>query len=101
MVAAALVLAYLMTMSKTIREPGMLTVTVAEAKAQLSEILHRVEAGEEVVVTRRGRPVARIGPAERQREPLPRAALEALQARARPLSRPSLELLLEEREEGR
>ena len=38
----------------------MSTVSLAEAKAKLSEILDKVEAGEEVVITRRGRPVARI-----------------------------------------
>ena len=32
--------------------------TVAEAKAHLSEILNRVEAGERVTITRRGTPVA-------------------------------------------
>ena len=30
------------------------------AKAQLSEVLDRVERGEEIVITRHGRPVARI-----------------------------------------
>ena len=35
---------------------------VAQAKARLSEILERVETGEEIVLTRRGRPVARLVP---------------------------------------
>ncbi len=35
-------------------------VSVAEAKAHLSEILDRVESGEEVVITRRGKVVARL-----------------------------------------
>lgn len=35
---------------------------VAELKAKLSEYLARVKAGEEVVVTERGRPVARLVP---------------------------------------
>jgi prevent-host-death family protein len=42
----------------------MVTVGVAELKAKLSEYLARVRAGEEIVVTDRGRPVARIGPAD-------------------------------------
>ena len=79
----------------------MLTVTLAQAKAQLSELLNKVEAGEEVIVTRRGRPVARIGPAPRQRQRLPLAALEALHAKSRPLEESSMDLLLEERSEGR
>jgi antitoxin (DNA-binding transcriptional repressor) of toxin-antitoxin stability system len=38
----------------------MRRVGVAEAKAQLSALLDAVEAGEEVVITRRGQPVARL-----------------------------------------
>jgi antitoxin (DNA-binding transcriptional repressor) of toxin-antitoxin stability system len=38
----------------------MQTVSVAEAKAHLSALLDAVEAGEEVVITRRGRPAARL-----------------------------------------
>lgn len=35
-----------------------------EAKTKLSALLDRVEAGQEVVITRRGKPVARLVPAE-------------------------------------
>ena len=38
----------------------MLTVNVHEAKTQLSRLLAQVEAGEEVVIARRGQPVARL-----------------------------------------
>jgi antitoxin (DNA-binding transcriptional repressor) of toxin-antitoxin stability system len=38
----------------------MRTVSLADAKARLSALLDAVEAGEEVVITRRGQPVARI-----------------------------------------
>lgn len=74
---------------------------MAEAKAQLSELLHKAETGEEVIVTRRGKPVARIGPATRQRQRLPLEELEALHAKGLPPYRPSMELLAEERDEGR
>ena len=37
-----------------------LTVNVQEAKTRLSELLARVEAGEEVVIARAGRPVAHL-----------------------------------------
>ena len=40
----------------------MTTCTVAEAKAHLSELLARVEGGEELIITRRGRPVANLCP---------------------------------------
>jgi prevent-host-death family protein len=33
-----------------------------EAKNKLSELLHRVERGEEVVITRRGKPIAKLAP---------------------------------------
>jgi prevent-host-death family protein len=33
------------------------TVSVAEAKAHLSELIAAAEAGEDVVITRRGRPI--------------------------------------------
>jgi antitoxin (DNA-binding transcriptional repressor) of toxin-antitoxin stability system len=38
----------------------MTTVNVYEAKTQLSQLLSRVEAGEEIIIARRGRPVARL-----------------------------------------
>jgi len=37
-------------------------VNVHEAKTHLSKLLERVEAGEEIVVARAGRPVARLVP---------------------------------------
>lgn len=42
----------------------MINVPVAEAKNRLSELISRVEAGEEIAVTRRGKPVVRLVPAE-------------------------------------
>jgi prevent-host-death family protein len=42
----------------------MVVTTIATLKASLSELLAGVKAGEEVVVTDRGRPVARIVPYE-------------------------------------
>ncbi|MFZ4626609.1 MAG: type II toxin-antitoxin system Phd/YefM family antitoxin, partial [Rhodoferax sp.] len=38
----------------------MQTVTVAQAKNQLSSLIHATELGEEVVLTRHGKPVARL-----------------------------------------
>jgi prevent-host-death family protein len=40
----------------------MTEVGAFEAKNTLSQLLDRVEAGEEIVITRRGRPVARLVP---------------------------------------
>ncbi len=47
----------------------MTTCTVAEAKAHLSELLARVENGEELVITRRGRPVANLSPIRPAKRP--------------------------------
>ena len=46
-----------------------MNVSVSEAKAQLTELVRRAEAGEEIVLTRRGRPVARIAPERPRRDP--------------------------------
>lgn len=40
------------------------SIGLFEAKTHLSEVVARVEAGEEVVITRHNRPVARIVPFE-------------------------------------
>ena len=42
------------------------TVNVYDAKTQLSQLLNRVEQGEEIVIARNGRPVARLAPLEPQ-----------------------------------
>lgn len=39
-----------------------MNVSVAEAKAKFSELVKRVEAGEEITVTRHGKVVARVVP---------------------------------------
>jgi prevent-host-death family protein len=42
-------------------------VNVYEAKSKLSALLVRVEAGDDVVIARHGRPVARLVPVDRDR----------------------------------
>lgn len=37
-------------------------VTVSDAKGQLTELVRRAEAGEEVLITRHGQPVVRLVP---------------------------------------
>jgi len=93
----------------------MLTTTIATLKASLSRLLAAVKAGEEVVVTDRGTPVARIVPyqsAGRRMDDLVRAGQirppgQTLQtdfwAREKPADPEGrmLAALLEERESGR
>ena len=53
-------------------------VTVAEAKAHLSELIERAERGEPVRITRRGKLVARLTGIERRAKPIDLDALRAL-----------------------
>jgi prevent-host-death family protein len=41
---------------------SMATVSISETKAKLSELLHRVKAGETITITDRGVPVAQLAP---------------------------------------
>jgi len=43
------------------------TVGVYDGKARFSELIDRAERGEEIVVTRHGKPVARVAPLEKVR----------------------------------
>jgi prevent-host-death family protein len=49
----------------------MKTVNIHQAKTQLSRLLKRVEAGEEIVLARAGKPVAKLVPmsTKKPREP--------------------------------
>jgi prevent-host-death family protein len=60
----------------------MKSISLADAKARLSEIVDRVEAGESIEITRRGKPAARLVPPERKREwkPVDLAMLAELQS---------------------
>ena len=49
--------------------PKSATVSLYEAKTRLSHLVDRALAGDEVVITRHGRPVARLLPAVRTRRP--------------------------------
>lgn len=61
------------------------TLTLREANQNFSRCVREVEAGEEFVITRNGRPVARLTPARAHRvlTERQRAALERLRAVAR------------------
>ena len=78
----------------------MVTVSLAQAKARLSELLDRVEAGREVVITRRGEAVAHLSAAAGPRKPLSLRKLAGFRATMPPLRRPAAELLREVRDEG-
>jgi prevent-host-death family protein len=58
----------------------MKSVAVAKLKASLSEYLARVKAGEEVIVTERGKPIAKIVPLGRDHADVPAHVLELARA---------------------
>ncbi len=63
----------------------MLQVAVNQAKNQLSALIHAAEEGEEVVLTRHGKPVVRLvaeasGVVKPSREELAQEAMERLRA---------------------
>jgi prevent-host-death family protein len=78
----------------------MVTVNLAQAKAHLSELLDKVEAGEDVVITRHGRAVAHISPVARPKKPLRFQELAEFRATMPRLRLPSADLLRESRDEG-
>lgn len=73
----------------------------SEAKTHFLRILDEVERGESVIITRHGKPVARISPhAETSRERVQRAvaSILAIRERTQPVS---LKEILSARDEGR
>jgi prevent-host-death family protein len=58
--------------------------SVVKAKAHFSEVLAKVEAGREVLITRRGTPVARMSAVEQPKKPLDLSAIDAFRERLRP-----------------
>jgi prevent-host-death family protein len=61
----------------------MAEIGVRELKARLSEHLRRAQAGERLVVTDRGRPIATLGPADDVEKPAHPAWLQQLAAEGR------------------
>ena len=56
----------------------MRAMSLAQAKAHLSELLNTVESGEEVVITRHGHPIARVVSASPLKQVLPLQRLAEL-----------------------
>lgn len=79
----------------------MQTIQASEAKTHFLRILDQVERGETVVITRHGRPVARITPQiEIDKERVQRASENIRELRKR-IGKMSLEEILSARDEGR
>ena len=57
---------------------GNRIVSLAESKAHLSELTDIAATGETVIITKRGKPVARLSKAEAPREPVDLGQLQRL-----------------------
>ena len=82
----------------------MVEIGAFEAKNTLGSLLDRVENGEEIIITRHGRRVARLVPSVSEKDTASAlAALERIRARARELKLGPFdwEELKKDRDEGR
>ncbi len=75
------------------------TVKVAEAKTHLSELLARVEAGEDFIIARGNDPIARLVAMDERRQRL--AAIEAVRALRAKTKSTSLQEIQDWKQEGR
>lgn len=74
--------------------------SLADAKARLSELVARAEAGETVEITRRGKPVARVVPTERKLEKVDVDRLRRLTDSLPWQDKSAVELIREMRDSG-
>jgi prevent-host-death family protein len=71
----------------------MNAINLADAKAHLSELIDRVEAGDSIDITRRGKRVARLTAAARPRKPIDAALLQSLTAAIPPQPQSATDLV--------
>jgi prevent-host-death family protein len=79
----------------------MSDVSLADAKAQLSELVERAAQGETVRITRRGKPVANLVAIRRAAKPIDHTALTALTASMRKQVEPSESWIRSMRDDAR
>lgn len=75
-------------------------VSVVQAKAHFSEILAQVEAGQDILITRRGLPIARLSGVEQAMQPLRLDAIDAFRAGLKPSAQQSADLIRRMRDES-
>lgn len=76
-------------------------VSVANAKAHLSELLDRVEAGESIEITRRGKPVARLSAILPPRKPVNVERLRELTSKMTPQKESTADFIKRMRDDER
>lgn len=79
----------------------MNAINLADAKAHLSELIDRVEAGDSIDITRRGKPVARLSAVASPRRRVDKAMLEALTAGMPPQTKDAADLVRSMRDSDR
>jgi prevent-host-death family protein len=79
----------------------MRDVQASEAKTHLPQLLDDVEHGETIVITRHGRPIARLVPDKDMRQADAVRAVEAIKALRKGNGKTTVEELLSMRDEGR
>ncbi|MFC3711446.1 type II toxin-antitoxin system Phd/YefM family antitoxin [Sphingoaurantiacus capsulatus] len=77
-----------------------MSVNLADAKAHLSELVDRVEAGDSIDITRRGKPVARLTAVAPPRKQIDAGLLQALTATMPPQA-PAADLVRAMRDDDR
>jgi prevent-host-death family protein len=63
-----------------VRNAVMDSINLADAKARLSELVDRAESGEDICITRRGKPVVRLTRIEQPKKPIDVEMLRKLTA---------------------
>ena len=79
----------------------MSAISLADAKAHLSELVDRVEAGDSIDITRRGKRVARLTAIASPRKPIDLAALQSLTAKTPTASQAASDLVRSMRDADR
>lgn len=79
----------------------MNAINLADAKAHLSELVDRVEAGDSIEITRCGKPVALLTAIAQPRKPINTNALKALSSAMPPQSQSAEALVRAMREDDR
>jgi prevent-host-death family protein len=87
--------------NSTVRRAGMTTVSIAAAKARLSELIDRAAGGVTVQITRRGKPVARIVAVGAPRRRIDIAALRSMLAAMPAQAEPARDFVRRMRDDAR
>lgn len=75
------------------------SISIADAKARLSELVSRAESGESILITRHGQPAAKLVPVREAKQPL--RSMAAFRKTIPPTGISSIDLIRQMRDEER